>query len=140
MLPLTHRQFGHQADSCDIDEIITEGIDDNAEQLGANWLVVCPGTPAELAAALTIVLEEVLADASLASHSPRVVLAESPEVALEHAALDEVGTPCQIVLLATDASRPDDSADAGTLIQAQELTSVVLVRLVRGLNGKRISA
>ena len=139
-LLLARRQLGRQADSCDIGEIVTEGIDGNAEQLGANWLVVCPGTPAELATTLAAALEEALAGASLASRSPRVALVESPEAALEHAALDEAGAPCQIVFLAADAPRLDDSADAGTLMQAQEPTSVALARLVRGLNGKRASA
>ena len=138
-LLLARRQLGRQADSRDIGETVSDEIDGNAEHLAANWLVVCPGTPAGLATTLATALDEAIAGASPASHSTRVAVVGSAEAALAHAALDDTGAPCQIVFLAADAPRLDQNADAAALMQAQEPTSVALTRLVRGLSGKRAS-
>lgn len=134
-LLLARRQLGRQADSQDAAEVVSE-----AEQTSANWLVVCPGTPGGLATTLAAELGKAIARASSTSHASQVALVESPEAALAHPALGDTATPCQLVFLAADAGRLGDDADATTLMQAQEATSVALARLARGLSGKRASA
>ncbi|KMW47025.1 type I polyketide synthase [Ralstonia insidiosa] len=130
VLLLARRQLGRPADSHDIDALAA-----NEEHPAANWLVVCPGAPAELATTLAAAI----AGANPADGSSRVALVDSPEAALAHAALDDTAVPCQIVFLAADAPQLDADVDATKLMQAQEPTSVALARLVRGLSGKRAS-
>ncbi|MFX5656383.1 hypothetical protein ABTE24_19620, partial [Acinetobacter baumannii] len=88
----------------------------NEEHPAANWLVVCPGAPAELATTLAAAI----AGANPADGSSRVALVDSPEAALAHAALDDTAVPCQIVFLAADAPQLDADVDATKLMQAQE--------------------
>ncbi|MBN6209052.1 SDR family NAD(P)-dependent oxidoreductase [Ralstonia pickettii] len=142
-LLLARRQFGRQADSRDIAEMVLDGTDSTesiAERLAANWLIVCPGTPGDLATTLAAAIDDTIAGTSPTSHARRAALVDSPEAALAHAALSDTGTPCQIIFLAADAPRLGDDADATALMQAQEPTSVALARLARGLSGKRASA
>ncbi|MGR5354388.1 hypothetical protein, partial [Vibrio sp. DNB22_19_2] len=80
VLLLARRQLGRPADSHDIDALAA-----NEEHPAANWLVVCPGAPAELATTLAAAI----AGANPADGSSRVALVDSPEAALAHAALDD---------------------------------------------------
>ncbi|GCB06395.1 type I polyketide synthase [Ralstonia sp. SET104] len=137
VLLLARREAGRPADSRDLDQAIGDEIGGTVGAQATNWLVVCPDTPAALATRLAAALDEACASIGPGERTPRVAVVESPEAALAHTALDAAGTACHIVFLAADAPLLDDSANAATLMAAQDSTSVALARLVRGLGRKR---